>query len=297
MSILTTTYEGTHNHPLPYSATAMASTTSAAASMLMSGSTSSQSGSSPLSATSADLHGLNYYLSDSSKSNQFYLPNSSLSTVSSNPTITLDLTASSSSSSSSYFNRLSSNHPPPRLPCTSFSFNSSESNSLPNSWGNGLLSYGGSTTQPYSRNYAGSLNPGRYSQENLFHPHLQKNNPAPVQQLLADPIAAATKAITSDPSFQSALATALASIMGANGGIQANHGGREAFGQKPKWGNEPLAAHQSTSKGNGCATSYLNKSPSANSQPGSLMFLPPALPFSTPKNASASPAENREHTS
>ncbi|KAF2311343.1 hypothetical protein GH714_021913 [Hevea brasiliensis] len=111
LSILNTTYEGTHNHPLPLSATAMASTTSAAASMLLSGSSSSSSQAGPnpsatSSTTAADLHGLNFYPSDNSNSKQFYLHNSHFHFTSpSHPTITLDLI---SNPSSSQFNRFSS---------------------------------------------------------------------------------------------------------------------------------------------------------------------------------------------
>ncbi|KAK9090664.1 hypothetical protein Sjap_023841 [Stephania japonica] len=127
MSILITTYEGTHNHPLPISATAMASTTSAAASMLMSGSSTSRPSNITTSATATtssaqDLHGLNFGLSENSRPRHFYLShNSSItSSATSHPTITLDLTVPSSSSSmlssASQFNRFSSSLP--TQPCS-----------------------------------------------------------------------------------------------------------------------------------------------------------------------------------
>ncbi|MBA0649848.1 hypothetical protein Goklo_017364 [Gossypium klotzschianum] len=109
MSILVTTYEGSHNHPIPVSATTMASTTAAAASMLLSGSSTSQP------SLSTEINGLNF---SSSLHDNSRLP--------SYPTITLDLTGSPSSSSSfNYFNRFPTNCPvTTRFPSTNLNFSS-----------------------------------------------------------------------------------------------------------------------------------------------------------------------------
>ncbi|KAM5570693.1 WRKY transcription factor 72A-like [Rosa sericea] len=332
MSILITTYEGAHNHPLPLSATAMASTTSAAASMLLSGSSSSSSlpGLNPsagASTAAADLRGYNYYVSDNSRS-RFYIPNSSMS--SSLPTITLDLASNPSSSSSSQLNKFASStlnsahqvlYPP-----TSLNFGSSDQSNNTMPWtNNGFLSYGNGTQLPYS-----NKNPiiGRQQQQpmqnSMYQNYMQKNNPTPQQFQLPDPIAAATKAITADPSFQSALAAALTSIIGgsSNGGSGSSNNNHQNAGgdhfnnimaQKLKWGEHfpgisssngaTASSHLQTAiKGNnitGCASSYLNKPNSSSvniSQPGSLMFLQPpnSLPFATHKSASTSPSEDHK---
>lgn len=254
MAILITTYEGTHNHPLPISATAMASTTSAAASMLLSGSSSSHPGPGP----TADPYGLNFALfadtiSKPRQNQQIYInanPPISSSTPS-HPTITLDLTSTP---------RYSINATPP----TSLNFTAPSSNPCPNpdSW------FG----QPYNKRPI--LN--NVPQENAYHSFFQKlnssgnnnnstsgNNNYSGSSGMGASIAAATKAITSDPSFQSALAAALTSVIGGQGG--GGYDSRQGVG------------------GSGA---------------GSLTFLPPSsFPFSSSKSAQSSSPDNTEHTS
>ncbi|XP_011660002.1 WRKY transcription factor 72A isoform X2 [Cucumis sativus] len=226
ISILITTYEGTHNHPLPVSAMAMASTTSAAASMLLSGpssSTSSQPGlnhSFTAPATAANLHGMNMYLSNNTNSKQFYLPNSSMLSSSLNhPTITLDLTSNPpSTSSSSPFHKIpliNNNNYPPKYPFTNLDFASSQPNFM--SWNNNNNAYSNITKNNAIIGMGSDFAKQLPLHTNIYQACLQqlsKPSTTPQPPALPDTIAAATKAITSDPSFQSALAAALSSIIG-----------------------------------------------------------------------------------
>ncbi|RRT81703.1 hypothetical protein B296_00019554 [Ensete ventricosum] len=212
MSILITTYQGTHNHPLPISATAMAST---AAAMHMLGSSASGQGMgeaigslSSSSAAITSLSGLNFGLlgsTSSARQQSSYLPIPSHSPTSSYSTITLDLTAPPPSSTS----QLSQLGGFPRYSSTRFNFSSSESSIVPASWSDGYSSY---ESLAYHNTPSQSI--------------LQKAidttaAPALNQHPLTDTIA---KAITSDPSFQSAVAAAITSYVGAHGSRTGREG-------------------------------------------------------------------------
>ncbi|XP_019185444.1 PREDICTED: probable WRKY transcription factor 72 [Ipomoea nil] len=209
MSVLITTYEGTHNHPLPVSATAMASTTSAAASMLLSGSTTSQTGLRSLPSPATNFFpGLNFSLpADTSRTRPLYFPNSSSPPF---PTITLDLTTSSNNVSSMFSSNVMKSTP--RFPSTNLSFSSSESNISPAIWSTGgYTNY--STIYNRNTNILGTSQPGKSSQEQQFYGQAA----AASQQALTETL---TKAITSDPSLQSVIAAAITSMVGNNPPMQ-----------------------------------------------------------------------------
>ncbi|KAK6928220.1 WRKY domain [Dillenia turbinata] len=260
MSILITTYEGIHNHLLPISATAMASTTAAAASMLLSGSSTSQQtpNSSATPTSSANPHGLNFNLSDNILGGrQYYSLNSCTALL---PTITLDLTNTPSSSlSSTQFNMLTSNFSSTlRFPSTSLSFSSTENNIVPTIWGAGQVNNG---ALPCIK----SLNFGRQIQNPYYQTFLEKSNQAS-QQVFAETL---TKAITSDPSFQPVIATAL-SPMGGNSSAAsqglAQNGGENSLIHNMKWAENtvPVSSYPMTLNGKACTPTYLDKSSTSN---------------------------------
>lgn len=126
---------------------------------------------------------------------------------------------------------------------------------------------------------------------------MEKNHQAAAtQQALTETL---TKAITSDPSFRTVIATAISSMIGGNNASTTNHGKQgagESFGQNLKLGepNQAIASNALTQNAKGCASSFFNGLFSSTPQTGSQ--LQPALPFSI-FNSGSMPTNNKEQKS
>ncbi|XP_021762234.1 probable WRKY transcription factor 72 [Chenopodium quinoa] len=304
MSILITTYEGTHNHPLPVAATAMASTTSAAASILLSGSSTSQGGltSSVPSMTSANLNGLSYTLYNNSRTGQFNLPHSSAPTP---PTITLDLTAATSSVFNKSHTANNFLQTPSNYSSRSLDFSSSDTKStlFPVSWSNN--SYLNYSLLPSNKPPVGSISFGKSTYEPVSHlSSLDRINDqastssSSSHQFLTETL---TKVLTSDPSFQSAVAAAISSMVGSSNNnitnVNRTNNAECLITQSMRWADQVqgVTGNSLPQNGKGCAPTYLNKptSSTSNSQSaGNFMLLQPPFPFSLSK--SSSPQDHKD---
>ncbi|KAK4787918.1 hypothetical protein SAY86_011751 [Trapa natans] len=216
-SILITTYEGNHNHPLPPAAATMANTTSAAAKMLLSGSTTCKEGPPSYCSTMQFPSSI-----------PFTSTMATLSATAPFPTITLDLTGTPKS----HLQTLTSSTQqfPPSLPTLPFPLHGHPQHQ---GLGFGYAKYSTSTDDNSSH-----------------HPKLSSTSGMLRGQRQASLIETVTAAIASDPKFTAALAAAVSTVIGApQSGAGGSNGGNEnpsIAGIKPVLQGTPQLPHPCT---------------------------------------------------
>ncbi|WJX75177.1 WRKY transcription factor [Trifolium repens] len=312
LSILITTYEGTHNHPLQVTASAMAYTTSAAASMMLSGSSTSSSShqniqhqnihhqnSTSFGNSPTLLNGLNFnnnhFEQSRTPKQHFFIPQNHNSLF---PTITLDLTSPSSISSTS-----SNIASIPRFSPNNLNFCSTQPpNFTPTStiWNNNKLGLGfiNNNTMHIEKP---QIRPFNHFQENFYqNQNCVTNYQTPSRQALAETI---SKAISTDPSLHSVIAAAVTSIVGQG----SNNGGNQeelrdnglGSGLNLKLGEYPQMVSNNllNQNGKGCLKgSYFKRlSPTTSSQAKNFMLLQPSLPNSLSKSNTTRPSSIVNH--